>query len=84
MATKTTLDIEDNEQEMELESVSDYCCEPSDTAEDEKLNKQQQQEPQPGSSAGGNSNWAPPRGRNKDIHVFTGPSRGVNMNEAPI
>jgi hypothetical protein len=36
MATKTTLDIEDKEQEMELESVSDYCCEPSDTAEGEK------------------------------------------------
>jgi hypothetical protein len=83
MAMKRTLDNEDIEQELALESESDDCCEPSDTESDEDIEQQQQKKPQPGTSAGGDSNWGPPQGRNKDIHVFTGPSRGVNKNEAP-
>jgi hypothetical protein len=60
MATKRTLDSEDIEQELALESESDDCCDSSGTESDEDIEQQQQQQPQPGTSAGGDSNWGPP------------------------
>jgi hypothetical protein len=65
-----------------LESDCDNCCGPSYIEEDEEI--AQQQEPQSGTSGDGDSNWGPPPGRNKGIHMFNGLSRGVNRNEAPI
>jgi hypothetical protein len=53
---KLKLDSADIEQELALDSDSDDFYERSDSG-DELIEQQHEQEPQPGASAGGDSNW---------------------------
>lgn len=62
MATKwkLKLDIADIEHKLALDSDSDDYYEPCETEDDEQIEQQHEQESQPGTSAGRDSNWEPP------------------------
>ena len=77
--TESGAEVSDVEEEFEEEEEDDQQEE-----EEEQLLQQASAQNKPqAATSGGLSAWAPPQGRNTNIHPFVGPAKGVKKSETP-